>query len=488
MADITLSKIDELNVQLNCETHVIYELMPAFTFKPDGYKFMPAYRAGRWNGDICLIDKKKRSIPQGLVPDLLRWAKNNYYSVAVADNLTLHDMPGLEQHLNSASEWCTLTPYDYQIEAARNAMQLNKSLIISPTGSGKSLITHIVVSYIIRHTEDRILITVPTVQLVEQLASDLSGYHKDMEQHIYKISAGVNKDTKKRIVISTWQSVHTMPKPWLEQFDAYICDEAHMADGKSISNIIKNLSKTSKIRIGLTGTLDGTKCHEMQLRGLFGPVIKTRTTKELMDDKTLANLKIRVIINEYKNKPPKLPTYKHEVDYLIGSNGRLNMVVDTALAQKGNTLVLFNYVDAHGKPLYENAIRRAKQYGKEVFYISGETSVDAREEIRRKISEQNNIVLFASYGTFSTGINAPNIHYLILAHPTKSQIRTLQSIGRALRKMSGKTQATLIDIADNLRPDMKTLNYTMKHLVERLKIYDQEKFKYTIEKNLILRE
>ena len=176
-------------------------------------------------------------------------------------------------------------PYDYQVSAVEKALKLNKCLILSPTGSGKSAIAHLIVNYLLTHTTCRILITVPTTQLVEQLCKDFEDYlpvGTKMDSP-HKVYGGREKYSDSRVVISTWQSMYKMPKEYFSQFDAYICDEAHQANGKSITKIIEGLAATSIIRIGMTGTLDGTKCHAMQLNWLFGPIVKTQTTKELMD-------------------------------------------------------------------------------------------------------------------------------------------------------------------------------------------------------------
>ena len=83
----------------------------------------------------------------------------------------------------------------------------------------------------------------------------------------------------------------------------------------------------------------------------------------------------------------------------------------------------------------------------------------------------------ASYGTFSTGINIKNLHNVIFASPSKSRIRNLQSIGRVLRKGDNKTQAVLYDISDDCTKN-SIKNYTLNHLIERVKIYNEENFNY----------
>jgi type I site-specific restriction endonuclease len=116
-----------------------------------------------------------------------------------------------------------------------------------------------------------------------------------------------------------------------------------------------------------------------------------------------------------------------------------------------------------------------------VYWVSGEVSGEQREEIRKVVEKESNAIIVASFGTFSTGVNIKNLHNIIFASPSKSRIRNLQSIGRGLRKSNTKTSSTLYDIADNLSWKTKK-NYTLLHFMERVKIYNEEKFEYKIYK------
>ena len=467
MADFRLHKLDEYKLRIEAELSLLMEMCAAFTYKPQGYKFMPAYKYGQWDGTICLLDCKTRTISQGLLPQMIQWCRDNYCSIELADDI-IHRFDNADDWLNDWEQYSGIKPYDYQLDAAKRAIKLNKVLIKSPTGSGKSLILHSILSFLMENTDYKALITVPSKQLVEQVQKDMVEYHAPMKSHLGT-----------RVIVSTWQGVYKKDKDYFEQFDAYICDEAHMADGKSITGIVEKLCDTAKIRIGLTGTLDGSKCHEMQLRSLFGPIVETRSTKELMNDGKLTPLATTIHVLKH-SKAQKMTDYQNEVKWLAECTERNHFIIEQAAEANGNILVLFNYID-HGKRLFEMA--ELYQDKKECYYISGETPVQEREAIRSKIAKQNNIMLFASYGTFQVGINAPNISYLMLAHPTKSQIRTLQSIGRVLRKKHGKKQAMLIDIADDLSPKRKNKNHTYRHMIERMKIYDREQFRYQIQEH-----
>jgi len=166
------------------------------------------------------------------------------------------------------------------------------------------------------------------------------------------------------------------------------------------------------------------------------------------------------------------------MDFIVRHEKRNNFITNLALDLDGNSLVLFQYVEKHGKPLYD-LIKNKAHSKRKVFYVSGETGVDVREEIRRITEGEKNAIIVASLGTFSTGINIRNLHNIIFASPSKSQIKILQSIGRGLRRSEDGRTTRLYDLADDLSWKARK-NYTLTHAGERIKIYTREKFNYKI--------
>jgi superfamily II DNA or RNA helicase len=166
------------------------------------------------------------------------------------------------------------------------------------------------------------------------------------------------------------------------------------------------------------------------------------------------------------------------MEYIVTNKKRNNLIKNLVTDLDGNTLVLFNYVEKHGEPLYE-LINNSVDDNRKVFFVHGSVDTDDREEVRKITEQENNAIIIASYGTFSTGINIKRLHNIVFASPSKSRIRNLQSIGRVLRKGEGKEIATLYDIADDISNTSKQ-NYTLRHLQERIKIYQEENFKYEI--------
>jgi superfamily II DNA or RNA helicase len=452
---------------------------------------MPAFKAGRWDGKVRLYTVKDRAFYIGLLSKLFEWCEESGYTYEYAnpddfkDSRTFIDDEGWEW-LKTLGKF---EPKWYQKEAVFQALNQSKSLILAPTGSGKSYIQYLIIRYLLEHYEGKILMTVPSTSLVEQMYTDFQDYVVDdwsVEDNVHRIYSGKEKYTEHRVVISTWQSAVKLPKVWFNSFGAYICDEAHGADAKSISHIIDQLSH-ARFRLGLTGTLDGTKMHELDMEARFGKVVRVATTKDLQDGGDLAPLNIECLQLRYNKDDIALVKnmdYDGEIKFIVGHRQRNYLLAKTAIAQEGNTLMLFNYVAKHGKVLYELMKPMCEAAGKNLYFISGTTAVDDREQIRQILEKENNAILLASFGTLAVGVNVKNLHNLVFCHPLKAVIRTLQSIGRILRTAEGKVDVKLIDIADDLsyttRSGIKKQNTILRHFLERLKIYVGEKWKYKI--------
>ena len=285
------------------------------------------------------------------------------------------------------------------------------------------------------------------------------------------------KENKPMIYCTTWQSIYKMDKKYFEQFDVVIGDEAHLFKAKSLTTIMGKLT-TCKYRFGFTGTLDGTETNKLILEGLFGRVKKVVSTAELIDQKHLADFIIKAIVLKYPDNIRQLMTkasYQDEMDWLVKCVERNNFIKNLTLSLNGNTLLLFQYVEKHGKVLYE----MLKDQGVPVHFVHGGVDGEDREEIRKIVEQSPSSIIVASYGTFSTGVNIRNLHNVIFASPSKSKIRNLQSIGRGLRKSETKSNSVLYDISDDLTWKNRK-NFTILHFVERIKVYNEEKFEYKI--------
>ena len=194
-----------------------------------------------------------------------------------------------------------------------------------------------------------------------------------------------------------------------------------------------------------------------------------------MDTEYLADLKIQPVVIKYSEVECKIVKeldYAKELQFLVTHKERNEFIVDMTYELQGNTLILYQLVEKHGKLLYDLVCQKE---GKNAFFIHGGISAEDRESVRDICERTDNNIIVASYGTFSTGINIKNLNNVVFASPSKSRIRNLQSIGRGLRRTDSKTKVVLIDVIDDLTLG-KYLNYTFRHYLEIVKIYHSEKF------------
>jgi len=473
MSDVLrIIKVNEVNMRVDAEPGVRYELSDEFTFMVPGAKFMPSVRNKLWDGKIRLYNRQTGLIYIGLLNDILEFAKKRNYECIVDTALqqkTSFSLVEAQTNLNKLK--LPFEPRDYQISSYAFCVRNNRALIVSPTGSGKSLIIY----SLIRHYAKKTLLIVPTTSLVEQMYDDFSSYGFDSDKYCHKIYSGKDKYTDKPIVITTWQSIHRLQKKWFEQFDVVIGDECHLFKAKSLTSIMTKL-ESCKYRFGFTGTLDGTETNKLVLQGLFGTVKQFIKTKELIQDKHLSEFKIKCLILKHRQEDIKNVigrTYQDEMDYLVTHDRRNMFITNLVRSLSGNSLLLFQYVEKQGKILYD----LLKDSDIPTYFVHGGVKSEERERIRKAVIESDNNIIIASYGTFSTGINIPNLDNLIFGSPSKSRIRNLQSIGRVLRTSGDNSRAVLFDISDDLRTSKKP-NITLTHFNERVKIYNQEQFDY----------
>ena len=478
MSQVIISKKNECEVIIEAEPHVHMELSEAFSFDVEGASFSPAYRKKYWDGVIRIYSTHTKTLPAGLTYQLCRWLDRHGYSWEFADNKyygTPYEMDqrvfyeGVELFMNKIS---SVKPREYQVETVFHALKEYRKTILSPTGSGKSLMIYSIARYI-KSIGKRTIIVVPSKGLVEQMYKDFVDYGWD-EENMHKIYQGHSIETTAPVTITTWQSVYGLEKKWFRQFDCVIGDECHNFKAKCLGGIMKKLPD-AKWRYGFTGTLDGKNVHRLILEGHFGPVYKTTTSSDLMEKGFLAKLMVEVI--QLKHPAEKFNNYNEEIEFIGNLYQRNKFVCNLANSLEGNVLVLFTRVEGHGLPLYEMMNNLTSR---PVHLIYGDTDVKVREEVRRISETSDSNIIFGSYGTMSTGVNIKNLHHVIFASPSKSRIRVLQSIGRGLRKAKGKDKAMLYDIADDFRQEHGKNNFTLNHLAERIKYYVEENFEYRI--------
>jgi len=478
MSNIVVKKKNEVYLTVNSEPHVHRELADYFSFELPEAKFLkrqPRFRY--WDGMIHLYSPATGELYNGLLPHLKQWCKERRYQIKYESNDWYGDVEepnqlvspgGVKVFMDKISKY---KPRDYQYNTVYQALKNNRGLFLSPTGSGKSLMIYSIVRYYVA-TGKKILLVVPTTSLVEQMIKDFKDYGWGADDYCHTIYSGKDKNTDKPVIISTWQSIYKFPKRYFDDIDCVIGDEAHLFKSKSLTGIMTKLHN-AKYRFGFTGTLDGSKTHKWVLEGLFGACEKVTKTDDLIKKGYLSNFRIKVLVCKHEYQP--FADFHSEMEYIVTHQKRNNLIKNLVSDISGNTLVLFNYVEKHGEPLYE-LINSSVGNDRKVFFVHGGTDIEDREAVRIITEKEDNAVIIASYGTFSTGINIKRLHNIIFASPSKSRVRNLQSIGRVLRKGEGKDIATLYDIADDISGRRE--NYTLKHLYERIAIYQEENFKY----------
>jgi superfamily II DNA or RNA helicase len=413
----------------------------------------------------------------GLVPRILPWAATKGYTIE-------NRLPDIKTQWSDFDTEQLIAKYpspheirDYQRESITWALQHQRCVILSPTASGKSLSLY----YIVRARLDagKVILIVPTLTLVNQLREDFRSYGwSGVNQYCHTITGGVEKDTEKPLVISTWQSLYEQPAEWFSQFESVIGDEAHTFKADSLRGILEKMPHCS-FRVGTTGTLDNAKSHKLSVEGSFGKCHRVAKTSELQTQGFLAPIKVqahmlqystydRWVVSEHKRK------YTDEIDFIVQHPQRMEWLINTVSQLPGNVLVLFQYVEKHGIPIFE-ALK--KHYGNKrpLHFISGVVSGEDRENIRSLIETQENGIIVASSGCFAVGINIKRLHHIVFSAPSKSKYRVLQSIGRGLRLHETKRLVYVHDLVDDFR-EPTYVSFAYRHWKVRQKFYMDENF------------
>jgi superfamily II DNA or RNA helicase len=489
MSDIVVTKYNESFVRVQCDPDIAREISDTYTFEVPGAKFMPAYKMGRFDGKIRIFNLGARTLPYGLVTELKSFAGSRNYSIEIdipehTDvGLTYKDIQDFAGTLGIEKRIPPIEVRDYQINGAYQALKNKRAILHAATGAGKSLVLFIICRYIIDELQMRVLIVVPTISLTSQMKSDFADYASgtdwSADDNVHCITAGVDKNIKKPITVSTFQSIYKMPSEWLNQFGAMIGDEGHKIVAKTITGIYERATQV-EYKLACTGTLHDMKCNLLVMKGITGEVYEIATTATLIENKQLVPLTIKAIILNHPEevaKAMKKVDYDTEIKYIVSNSKRNNFVAKLASQCKGTTLVLFRFVDLQGTALYSMVCDKAPT--RNVRYIDGTVTGIARESIRKDANIGEDDIIVASYATFSTGINLPAIENIIFAHPAKSAITIIQSIGRGLRLKEGKDKCVLYDISDNMTFGKKA-NISYRHLGDRLGTYTRDGFTYSI--------
>ncbi len=498
---IKIQKINASWIYIDSSDEIIDQIDDYFSFFTDGYKYSIQYEMGRWDGKKHLFKRSKQHLPYGLLSDLEKFASINDYNLNIQFPKNLYGFDkkrnAIEKYINSLKilddKGNKISPYDFQLSYILDCLSNERRIMVSPTASGKSLTIFLMILILQKvKFRKRVLIIVPTVDLVEQMNKDFNDYLGEQKwgtNNCYKIMAGVDKETlgNNFCIVSTWQSIYKQPESWFNQFGVVIIDEAHTAQGESITQISQKMTSCN-IRIGTTGTIKDISQNQMILRSVIGPIIQHVTTRELIDRGILSKMRVQIVrlcynkrhgqalrkfLRELKEarKATKQSSWREELSWLMTNKQRASIILKVLEKKKEeNNLVIFTE-HKHGKPLYDYWKKRNEN----VYWITGSTKVDESAKIRQIMEENSGCTIFSTFKKFSTGINIKNLNNLFLISSTKAKITVLQSIGRTLRKSRNGIPSTIYDFVDDMSYG-KWKNHSFKHAIERVRIYQAEEF------------
>ena len=497
MKDLKILKFNESFLKIESDDiGIIEDIYENFAFLIKNHRYDPRVVAGKWNGVKHLFDKRKRTLYSGLLLDLLELCHKRKYTFDIDQSLLNQDSISIEdlKHIvedviePKAKDGSKLVPYDYQYAALQYQLSMNRSVSIASTSAGKSLIAYLslrVYQMMGDYSTKKMMLVVPTKNLVEQMFNDFKEYSNgtswSIDRHVQKVNSDYTKYITKNSVISTWHSASKFDSDFFDDLAVILVDEVHTAEASTLNSMLTQCTKTA-IRHGMTGTLDDWECHEMTIKGLFGPIKKFVDAKTLIDTGRATKVKVNVIVlkhteddrqrlYELMQDTKDKKKYLTEGRFISSLKTRQKLLYDMFLAAKGNTLILFDLKEDYGIPLYEGF----KELYPHCHLITGDVDTDERTDIKSILeSSTEKQVLFASFRTMSIGESIKNLHNLFIVSSKKSKIAVLQALGRLMRLHQSKSHANLYDITDDLCYK-KRLNFSYQHSFHRLNYYYKEK-------------
>lgn len=528
---ITLNDKNESYIQLEIDNQDDFDkVMNFFTIKIPGAEFIPAVKMGLSSGTEKFITPRGE-LPFGLGDKLIKFCELE--NIEYQDNRTkLEDEISWESFLRFVDLLdLPFKPYPHQLKGAFNIINKKRVIILSATGSGKSLLIGIVMRYLLFKRRKTMLI-VPTIDLVNQMYSDFAEYFdtkfmkvekqllecKDaiekeclkeelesiekrreltnyyrMDKSFARIFGGQDKHTNHLIKISTYQSLSIsqdrVDPEYFEDVDALLVDECHKASSVSIQQILK-YSDNASIRAGLTGSLGDNILDNLKIEGAIGSVEKIISMREMIDLGLATEIIIKPIFIQYSKevrKDIKSMSYQEEDKFIRTYGPRAKFLAKLMYNIKDkNKMLIYKNIDCAEMILEElvkikapNREFKLKDYRKQndlkIYYSQGGTKSAERNNFRRYLEETNGCDLLGTTTIIATGVNIKNLSVTIFENIGKSSTLTIQGLGRGARLHKNKDKSIVFDIVDDARYYSRTgkeyPNYKFKHWLERLDIY-----------------
>jgi len=481
-----MSKIAKLIIR--DEVNVKFEGLDVITRRKisDKLKFflpyafhLPAYKLGRWDGNIRFCDIGGRTY-LNLLDRILPIIEDQDYEIEIEDHRQQHEFnfPQIDESLHFEKTWGPKHPQagqpivlrDYQVQTINKFLENPQCLQEIATGAGKTIITATLSQLV--EPYGRSIVIVPNKSLVTQTEADYKTLGLDVGVYY-----GERKEYDKQHTVCTWQSLNNMLKKtkkfeadvnigdFLEDVVCVMVDEVHQAKADVLKTLLTGPFASVPIRWGLTGTIPKEDYEQASLQASLGEVINRLSASELQNKGVLANCHVNVVQTQETNA---FSNYASEQTFLVTNETRLNFIADLVdtMRAEGNTLILVDRIKT-GEAL-ENIIVDS-------VFIQGRTKLEDREEEYDEVATEQHKVIIATYGVAAVGINLPRIFNLVLIEPGKSFVRVIQSIGRGIRKAEDKDHVEIWDITSACK-------FSKRHLTTRKKFYKEANYPYTVEK------
>lgn len=498
---VTVSE-DKKNLEISFETPLERDQADiTFTKKIRNAQFRRG--KGNWSGDVKFI-KGYNKIPIGLWKELKDMCKRfgfEFKSKGLTDIINSHlDKDRFEKFCTKLTEAAPdIENRPQQIDAAFRALKYRYCMIHIATSGGKTMIEYMFFMWLFYHKEvKKVLIVCPDADLVIQTYQEFELYSKGTVKLNMCMVHGASKIddiSDYNIIIGNFQSLKNRPPEFFSEVDVMIVDECHRAGNNSIKYIFDSCTKL-EYRLGMSGTIIVDKTADyFTLLAYLGPIVKHITKRDVIDKGHATEIEVEVFKLNYMTDEnrKKLATlkdreedgekrFRFEQKVVRESKIRLKWICELLLRMKGNGIVFFIDVKTgYGKRIVE--ILRENTTTKEIYYIDGEVDKKLREVYKTRMEEGDNKILVASYDTFGTGKSVKNLHWGAGTESVKGEVIVGQVLGRGMRQHETKKKFKWIDIVDDysiFTQNYDFKNYMMRHMVDRIKIYEKEGLKVAI--------
>jgi superfamily II DNA or RNA helicase len=340
------------------------------------------------------------------------------------------------------------------------AISLQRGVILSPTGTGKTILQLGIISMLRGY---RTLLLAHNVDILKQTYDEmkLRGF-----EDVDIMAGSLNKRalTDAMHILSSVQTLKKKdPSDYEGHFDAVLVDEAHHVskpDGM-YGEVLSNLQ--APIRLGFTATWPDKADVAMALEGLIGRVIGEFTVEEAVEKKILADPIVRIIKVPFSNRIRDLRRYPEVYDSgIVYNQARNELISDTVKKYNkvGKSVLIMVTKIEHG-----NRLRRVlSETGVTAFFVKGDVKSQERENIKESFKKKDCLCVIATT-VWSEGVNIPSLDVVINAAGGKSEIKALQVVGRGLRRTKEKEKVVLIDLFD------PSHTFFVRHFGERFSLY-----------------